>query len=288
MHTHPTEGEPQYVAKHVVDLLFPPGTPARIPIVAVTGSNGKTTTTRMIAHIFRGMGRQVGVTSTDGIYIDERLVKRVDASGPEVRADGAAEPARRHGGLRDRARRDPARGPGLRAQRRRCRAERHGRPPGAQGDRHAGAAGCREAGRRGSRAAERLRRVERRRSARPGDAPSLRRERDPVHHGREARPRRTMGSARTQGGRPRAERPRRDDGDQGRPPHHAHRLDPHAAVDLRRQGAHDGAERHGGRRGGARRGRAPARHPAGPAFVHDVRVPGARPPEPVRPRRGAG
>jgi cyanophycin synthetase len=83
MHTHPTEGEPQYVAKHVVDLLFPPGTPARIPIVAVTGSNGKTTTTRMIAHIFRGMGRQVGVTSTDGIYIDERLVKRVDASGPK-------------------------------------------------------------------------------------------------------------------------------------------------------------------------------------------------------------
>ncbi|MFI5054732.1 MAG: Mur ligase family protein, partial [Acidimicrobiia bacterium] len=83
MHTNPTEGEPQYVAKHVVDLLFPPGTPARIPIIAVTGSNGKTTTTRMIAHIFRGMGRQVGITSTDGIYIDERLVKRVDASGPK-------------------------------------------------------------------------------------------------------------------------------------------------------------------------------------------------------------
>jgi cyanophycin synthetase len=83
MHTHPTEGEPQYVAKPVVDLLFPPGTPSRIPIVAVTGSNGKTTTTRMIAHIFRGMGRQVGMTSTDGIYIDERLVKRVDASGPK-------------------------------------------------------------------------------------------------------------------------------------------------------------------------------------------------------------
>ncbi|MGZ4155008.1 MAG: cyanophycin synthetase [Actinomycetota bacterium] len=83
MHTNPTEGEPQYVAKDVVDLLFPPGTPARIPIIAVTGSNGKTTTTRMIAHIFRGMGRQVGITSTDGIYIDERLVKRVDASGPK-------------------------------------------------------------------------------------------------------------------------------------------------------------------------------------------------------------
>jgi cyanophycin synthetase len=83
MHTHPTEGESQYVAKHVIDGLFPAGAPARIPIVAVTGSNGKTTTTRMIAHIFRGMGRRVGMTSTDGVYIDERLVKRVDASGPK-------------------------------------------------------------------------------------------------------------------------------------------------------------------------------------------------------------
>jgi cyanophycin synthetase len=83
MHTHPTEGEPQFVAKHVVDLLFPPGTPSKIPIVAVTGSNGKTTTVRMIAHIFKGMGFHVGLTSTDGIFIDERLVKRADASGPK-------------------------------------------------------------------------------------------------------------------------------------------------------------------------------------------------------------
>ncbi|MGH2590257.1 MAG: cyanophycin synthetase, partial [Actinomycetota bacterium] len=83
MHTHPTEGEPQYVAKEVVDLLFPPGSPARIPIIAVTGSNGKTTTVRMIAHIFKGMGRSVGFTTTDGIYIDERLVQRSDASGPK-------------------------------------------------------------------------------------------------------------------------------------------------------------------------------------------------------------
>ena len=51
--------------------------------MAVTGSNGKTTTTRMIAHIFRGMGHHVGMTTTDGVYIDERLVKRVDASGPK-------------------------------------------------------------------------------------------------------------------------------------------------------------------------------------------------------------
>jgi cyanophycin synthetase len=83
MHTHPTEGESQYVAKPVVDLLFPPGSPSRIPIVAVTGSNGKTTTARMIAHVFTRMGRKVGMTTTDGIYIDERLVKKVDASGPK-------------------------------------------------------------------------------------------------------------------------------------------------------------------------------------------------------------
>ncbi len=83
MHTHPTDGESQFVAKPVIDLLFPADTPSRIPIVAVTGTNGKTTTVRMIAHIFRGMGRKVGLTSTDGIYIDERLVKRIDASGPK-------------------------------------------------------------------------------------------------------------------------------------------------------------------------------------------------------------
>jgi cyanophycin synthetase len=82
MHTHPTIGEPQFIAKPVVDMLFPPGSTARIPIVAVTGTNGKTTTARMISHIFKGMGRKVGMTSTDGVIIDERLLIRADASGP--------------------------------------------------------------------------------------------------------------------------------------------------------------------------------------------------------------
>ena len=82
MHSHPTIGEPQYVAKPVVDLMFPPGTSARIPIVAVTGTNGKTTCSRMIGHIFKGMGRKVGMTSTDGVVIDDRLVIKSDASGP--------------------------------------------------------------------------------------------------------------------------------------------------------------------------------------------------------------
>ncbi len=83
MHTHPTIGDPQFIAKPVVDSLFPPGAPSRVPIIAVTGTNGKTTTSRMIAHIFKGLGRKVGMTSTDGVVIDERLVIKADASGPK-------------------------------------------------------------------------------------------------------------------------------------------------------------------------------------------------------------
>ena len=83
MHTHPTEGEPQYVAKPVIDLLFPAGAPSRIPIIAVTGTNGKTTTVRMIAHILKLMGRRIGMTSTDGIVVDGRMIKRGDMSGPK-------------------------------------------------------------------------------------------------------------------------------------------------------------------------------------------------------------
>ncbi len=83
MHTHPTEGEPQYVARPVINSLFPAGSSARIPIIAVTGTNGKTTTVRMVAHILKLMGRRVGMTSTDGIVIDGRLIKKGDMSGPK-------------------------------------------------------------------------------------------------------------------------------------------------------------------------------------------------------------
>src|SRR5690606_4804973 len=69
MHLAPSEGIGRNVAEHVIDMLFPPGTPARIPIIAITGTNGKTTTTRLIAHILKNSGRNVGFTTTDGTYI---------------------------------------------------------------------------------------------------------------------------------------------------------------------------------------------------------------------------
>ena len=82
MHTHPTEGHPRHVGRAVVDMLFPPGRPSRVPIVAVTGTNGKTTTSRMIAHIMKRAGKTVGLTTTDGIYIDETQIMAGDMSGP--------------------------------------------------------------------------------------------------------------------------------------------------------------------------------------------------------------
>ncbi len=83
MHLAPSHGTPRDVAGPLLDLLFPPSAPSRIPIVAVTGSNGKTTTVRMISHILRQTGRTVGTTTTDGVYVDDRLILKADASGPK-------------------------------------------------------------------------------------------------------------------------------------------------------------------------------------------------------------
>ena len=82
MHTHPTEGHPRHVGRAVVDMLFPPGSPSRVPIVAVTGTNGKTTTTRMIAAIMAAAGHRVGTTSSDGISIDGTQIAAGDMAGP--------------------------------------------------------------------------------------------------------------------------------------------------------------------------------------------------------------
>lgn len=83
MHTHPAKGRSRPVAEAVTRLLFPAGATGRIPIVAITGTNGKTTTTRMVAHLLRQDGRCVGLTSTDGVYIGDRLAASGDMTGPK-------------------------------------------------------------------------------------------------------------------------------------------------------------------------------------------------------------
>jgi cyanophycin synthetase len=83
MHFSPSEGIPRNVGEAIVDMLFPSGAPTRIPIIAITGTNGKTTTTRLIAHIFRQTGHIVGYTTTDGIYIGDHLVEKGDTTGPQ-------------------------------------------------------------------------------------------------------------------------------------------------------------------------------------------------------------
>ncbi|RAU83020.1 cyanophycin synthetase [Pontibacter arcticus] len=81
MHISPTYGLARNVAEPVIDMLFPHGTPSRIPIIAVTGTNGKTTTTRLIAHMVKSKGYQVGFTTTDGIYIQDKLLEKGDTTG---------------------------------------------------------------------------------------------------------------------------------------------------------------------------------------------------------------
>jgi cyanophycin synthetase len=83
MHVAPSEGESRDVAGKVLDMLYPPGTPSRIPVAAVTGTNGKTTTTRMLTHIMNTSGHIVGMTSTGGIQVDGRVTVKGDMTGPQ-------------------------------------------------------------------------------------------------------------------------------------------------------------------------------------------------------------
>ncbi len=82
MHLDPTEGLARNVAEPVIDMLYPPGTSARIPIVAITGTNGKTTTTRLMAHLCKQVGFKVGYTTTDGVYIQNEMMMKGDCTGP--------------------------------------------------------------------------------------------------------------------------------------------------------------------------------------------------------------
>ncbi|MEN6407298.1 MAG: cyanophycin synthetase [Thermoguttaceae bacterium] len=83
MHLEPSVGVSRPVGEAIVDMLFPDGETGRIPIVTVTGVNGKTTTTRFISHILRGTGKSVGMTCTDGIFVNDRRIDSGDCSGPQ-------------------------------------------------------------------------------------------------------------------------------------------------------------------------------------------------------------
>ena len=82
MHLAPSEGLPRNVAAPVIDMLYPPGKSCRIPIIAVTGTNGKTTTTRLLAHIVKNNGFKVGFTTSDGIYVQNHMMEKGDTTGP--------------------------------------------------------------------------------------------------------------------------------------------------------------------------------------------------------------
>ncbi len=96
MHISPTEGPGRDVGKHVVDMLFPEGDDARVPITTVTGTNGKTTTVRMISHMLRHAGRQVGMACTGTIEIDNHVIMRGDYSGPQAAQIVLREPTVEH------------------------------------------------------------------------------------------------------------------------------------------------------------------------------------------------
>ena len=84
MHVAPSEGKPRDVAGAVMEMLFPAGTPSRVPIASITGTNGKTTVSRMVAHIHKLSGNMVGLATTDGVYIDGNLTVKGDLTGPRA------------------------------------------------------------------------------------------------------------------------------------------------------------------------------------------------------------
>ena len=93
MHSAPSEGRPRDVAGPVIDMLFPPGTPTVVPIAAITGTNGKTTTSRMLAHICKMGGMTPGFTTTDGVYIDGQRTVEGDMTGPVATRTVLSDPS---------------------------------------------------------------------------------------------------------------------------------------------------------------------------------------------------
>ncbi len=82
MHLYPAEGRPRPVGEAVIDSLYPAGSPSRVPLIAVTGTNGKTTVVRLITHMYKLAGKVVGMTSTEGTFVDGEQIIEGDCSGP--------------------------------------------------------------------------------------------------------------------------------------------------------------------------------------------------------------
>jgi cyanophycin synthetase len=93
MHMAPSDGRPRDVAGKTIDMLFPPGSASTIPIAAITGTNGKTTTSRMLAHIHKLAGKRVGLTTTDGVYVDGQRTVVGDMTGPTAARIVLSDPA---------------------------------------------------------------------------------------------------------------------------------------------------------------------------------------------------
>ncbi|HYP25972.1 MAG TPA: cyanophycin synthetase [Blastocatellia bacterium] len=93
MHHFPSRGQARNVGAAIVEMLYPEGSPSRIPLISVTGTNGKTTVTRMIAHVLGETGRVVGMTTTDGIYIGKERIVGGDTTGPQSARTVLADPS---------------------------------------------------------------------------------------------------------------------------------------------------------------------------------------------------
>ncbi len=93
MHLEPSSGKGRPVGEAIVGTMFEEGNDGRIPVVSITGTNGKTTTTRLIAHILRCTGKRVGMTCTDGVYLNDRRLDTGDCSGPKSARTVLANPA---------------------------------------------------------------------------------------------------------------------------------------------------------------------------------------------------
>jgi cyanophycin synthetase len=93
MHLYPSQGEPRDVGGAIIEMLYPGGGDGRIPVISVTGTNGKTTVTRMIGHAIGQAGRAVGMTTTDGIYVGGKLIVKGDTTGPASARTVLSDPA---------------------------------------------------------------------------------------------------------------------------------------------------------------------------------------------------